>query len=287
MAKLDNFTGLTKTQEDLLKKYYCFGSLGLLNLNVVNDAFTFHTRVAQRSEQGTRASAWLQYKNDLLLLKAKKRNDKFSHYKLELTPTKVIENLKAIFECKLAAGEGKNDASVALEYSSEKFKEKITYLTHQNAVRLQLTAGKPEVGFGLDAKVKIEGFQVENVTPAFWWFKDGARLVVKHVGNDFKSFGSFEASFFQAISGDTNFGSKVVTNWNSKATTIEVGGDYKYDANTLVKAKINSVGNIGMALTKTLSDKLRVSVATEYKAQSLLAHSNDGYKFGLRFDFTH
>ncbi|OMJ66205.1 hypothetical protein SteCoe_37044 [Stentor coeruleus] len=287
MAKLENFTGLTKSQEDLLKKYYCFGSLGLLNFNVANNTFTFHTRIAERKEQVTRASAWLQYKNDLFLLKAKKRNDRFSHYKLELTPSKAIQNFKAIFECKLTGAESKNDASVAVEYNHEKFKEKITYFNNQNSLRFQITTGKPEYGFGLDAKLKLEDKEFENLTSAFWWAKSGARLVVKHVGKDYKSFGNFEASFFQAISPLANLASKVVTDWNTKATTVEVGGDYKYDDSTFVKGKINSNGNLALALTRTLNNKLRASIATEYKAQSLLAHSNEGYKFGIRFDFTH
>jgi hypothetical protein len=285
MAKLDNFSGLTRPQEDLLKKYYCFGSLALLNINLARENLTFHTRASERSGQHPRASAWLQYKTDLFLLKAKRRNDRLSHYKLELTPAKLVANLKAVFECKLEEGK-EVDSSVNLEYSHEKAKGKVSYLNASKTLRVQGTAGKPETGFGLDTKVSTESWNLTSHVEAFWFFKNSARLVLKHVGKDLKGLGSFEASYLHEVNANANLASKVVNDWQSRKTSIEVGGDFKYDEKTWVKGKVNSDGKIALALTRIVTNNLRTSVASELSAAGLLSNHSDSFKLGFRVDFT-
>ena len=285
MAKLDNFSGLTRPQEDVLKKYYCFGSLALLNINLARENITFHTRASERSGQHPRASAWLQYKTDLFLFKAKRRNDCLSHYKLELTPSKFIANFKAVLECKIEESK-EVDASVNFEYSHEKAKGKVSYLNASKTVRVQGTAGKPETGFGLDTKVSTESWSLTSHVEAFWFFKNSARLVLKHVGKNLNALGSFEASYLHAVSENANLASKVVNDWQSRKTSIEVGGDFKYDEKTWVKGKVNSDGNIALALTKIVTNNLRASVATELSAASLLSSHSDSFRLGFRVDLT-
>ena len=287
MAKLENFSGLTKKQEDLLKNHYCFGSVGLLNINVVNKNLTFHTRLSEKTKEHPLASAWIQLKNDLLLIKGKKRNDTSSHYKLEVTPAKLLTDFKAIFECKLLK-DGEADPSISAEYNHSQARGKLTYFTNPSSLKAQVTVGKPEFGAGLDVKLQLDTFKFSSYNTALWWFKDETRLVFKHIGKDVNrlAHGDFEVSYYQELSSTSHLGSKVITNWKSKATTIEVGGDYQYDANTLLKGKINSDGDIGLALSRKLSENLRASVATQLKSHSLLSHSGDSFKFGVRFDFS-
>ena len=286
MAKLETFSNLTRPQEDLLKKYYCFGSLALLNVNVANDKFTFHTRLSERHGEHPRASAWLQFKNDLFLVKGKKRNDRFSHYKLELTPAKLLQNLKAVFECKILPDGVSPDASLNVEYNIEKCKSKWTYFTNKNVLRVQNTFGRGDYGLGVEAKADLESLALTDHILAFWWFKDSSRLVAKHAGKSFDKLGEFEVSYLNHVNDSATLASKVTTKWASRTTALEVGGEYKYDENTWLKGKLNSEGKAALALTKTLTSTLRVSAATELTASSLLTQHADTYKFGVRFDFT-
>lgn len=288
MVKLENFSGLTKKQEDLLKKNYCFGSAGLLNINVVNSNMTFHSRVSEKPNESPRASAWLQFRNDLFLVKGKKRNDKFSYYKLEVTPTEFVKNFKAIFECKLKGSDGTKDPSISAEYNHEQARGKLTYYTDPSSLRAQVTFGKPEFGAGLDTKFQLDSKTFTSYNAAVWWVKKGSKLVLKHIGTNSETFalGNFEVSYFQKLNKDTHLGSKVVANCESKEMTLEVGGDYKYDANTIMKGKINSVGNIGLAFSRAINERLRATIATEVNSQSLISHSCDGYRLGVRFDFS-
>jgi hypothetical protein len=286
MAKLETFSNLTRPQEDLLKKYYCFGSLALLNVNIVNDKFTFHTRLSERHSEHPRASAWLQFKNDLVSVKAKKRNDRFSHYRLEVTPSKLSQYLKAMFECKLLPEGGSTDASLNVEYNHERCKTKWSYLTAKNLVRLQANLGRGDYGLGLEAKLDLDSLAISEHVLAFWWFKGNSRLVTKHLGKAFDQVGDFEVSYLHGVSETATLASKVVTRWASRSTSLEVGGEYKYDGNTLLKGKVNSDGRLALALSKSVTPTLRVSAASELSASSLLTNHADTYKFGLRFDFT-
>lgn len=285
MAKLDNFSGLTRPQEDLLKKHYCFGSLALLNLNLSKDNFTFHTRISEKAGAHPRASAWLQFKNDFLLIKGKRRNDQFAHYKLELTPSKLIQNVKAVFECNLKGGND-CDGTVTFEYNHDQFRGKASLLTASQLVRLQGTFGKSHLGFGFDNKFSIENVNVTNHVQAFWYFKNNSRLVVKHIGKDLKNFGEFTASYLHAVNSKANIGSFVTADWASRETYIEVGGDYQYDDKTWLKGKVNSEGRIGLALTRLVADNLRVSVATDLSAASLQSNHADEFNLGFRVDFS-
>lgn len=287
MAKLETFSNLTRPQEDLLKKYYCFGSLALVNVNIVNDKFTFHTRLSERHAEHPRASAWLQFKNDLFLVKGKKRNDRFSHYKLEVTPAKLSKDLKAVLECKLVPDGSAPDASLNVEYNKERCKSKWTYFTAKHLLRMQNTFGRGDYGLGLEAKADLESLALTDHTVAFWWFKDSSRLVAKHIGKSFETLGDFEVSYLHRVNDSATLASKVTTKWASRSTALEVGGEYKYDESTWLKGKLNSDGKAALALTKTLTSTLRVSAATELAASSLLTQHADTYKFGLRFDFTH
>ena len=110
---------------------------------------------------------------------------------------------------------------------------------------------------------------------------------MKHVGTDQEkiSIGNLEVSYYQKVDDSTNVGSKIVTSLVGKDTKIEVGGDYQLDKDSLVKAKVDSDGNIGLAYSRVVSEELRASVAAEIKAQSLLSQGCDNTKFGVRFDY--
>ena len=287
MVKLENFKDLTIKQENLLKKNYSFGSVGLLNLNIKNNDLTFHSRISEKADKGPLASASLEYKNDFISLKGKKRNDTFSYYKLEVTPNKVIKDFKAVLDCKILKSDSFVDSSVAVEYKHEKFLGKLAYLTQTNVVNAQVTIGKPEYGVGFDGKLDVGTKQLAGLTTALWWFKKNSRLVFKHIGTNAELFalGNFELSYYQKISPLAHIGSKVSTNWKSKVTEIEVGGDYKFDRNTLIKGKINSEGNIGLSFARSLSSQLKATIATEINTDNLVRHSSKGYKLGVRFDF--
>jgi Eukaryotic porin len=286
MAKLESFRGLTEKQENLLKKSYSYGSAGLFSLKINNGDFTYRTRFSERVDHPSLASAWIEYKNNLFSLKGKKANNGDSYYNVTVTPANLLKDLKLVFDCRLNKLEEKVDPSVAVEYKQPQVIGKLSYYTLQNVAQAQITLGKPELGLGFNFKFDVGSRSLKEHNTAVWWFKDASRVVFKYIGKkELLVPERFELSYYQEISSLANLGSKVTTNWSTKATEIEVGGDYKYDESTLLKAKINSFGSIGLALSRTLNPSLKATIATEVNAQSLISHNIKDYKLGVRLDF--
>ena len=285
MAKLHSYSSLTKNQENLLHKKYCFGSQSLLNLNISKDDFTFHSRIAQKADQTILGSTWAGISSDYFSLKHKRSTDKYSRYKLEITPKQFVQDLKVICDCKLWGGsEPRKDPSVGVEYAHEKATGRVAYHTASSVLAVRLTAGRPEYGVGLKAKADVANVSLTALTAALWWIKGNSSLVVRHTGKGFQ-LGSLELSYYQELNPSTRLASRVNTDLKSAATHIEVGGDYKLDESTVAKAKINSGGNIGLAFSRELSKNLTATLATEIKTHSIVEHSDSDYKFGFRFDF--
>mmetsp|Transcript_6258 Transcript_6258/g.9285 ORF Transcript_6258/g.9285 Transcript_6258/m.9285 type:complete len:295 (+) Transcript_6258:1391-2275(+) len=294
MVKLESFSGLTQKQEDLLSKYYCFGSLAILTIHTTEDKLTFHSRSALRrpeTAQPMLSSAWLQYTQGQALIKAKRRTDGLSHYTLEWTPKDLIPNLKAKAECKVTYPHSKTEAepSATIEYTHKNAKAKVTLADNPTSVKASVTAGAPELGVGVDAKYdfKLGRFSAYNF--AMWWNKNSSRLVLKHLGSNKSqySIGDIQLSYYQRLSSRTTIGTLVSKNWGTRKVSMEVGGEYDYDAKTLLKGKFDSEGKVGLALQRELSPNLKFTVASEVDTKQITASALNEYKLGFRFDFNH
>lgn len=285
MAYIPNFHSLTKDQENLLNKNYCFATQGLLNVNISKGDFKFHSRIWQRKGQDLTASTWASISTDYASLKHKRSTEKFSQYKLEITPIQYIEGLKLTCDCKLWGGSGEHkDPSVSLEYQHKQASGKVAYHTETSDVILQVTTGKVECGVGAEVKCNVARTALEEFTTAVWWNKLDSSLVLKHATKAFE-LGSVNISYYQELNSNTRMGSNVNTNLKSASTEIEVGGDYQMDEDTLMKAKVNSTGTVGLAFVRQLTKSLKGTFASEINTKSLVSHSDSEYKLGFRFDF--
>lgn len=59
---LDSFSSLTKPQENILSKKYCFGSLTLLSLRSIGGPIVFQAKAAQQTNASLSASTSLSVK---------------------------------------------------------------------------------------------------------------------------------------------------------------------------------------------------------------------------------
>ena len=285
MANIESYHDLTKKQEDLLSKNYSFGTSALLNLNLSADNFTFHSKIGENKNEGNLASTWVEFANSLFSFKHKRTTAKYSQYKVEVTPKDVVKDLKVTFDCKLWGGSDKRlDPSIALDYHKSTATGRLAYHTESSIIAASVTGGKQEVGAGVDLKYNLKQHELVSVIPAVWWINEQSRLVVKYATDSFK-LGTAHVSYYQKVNPTTTLASKIASNLKSGETEIEVGGEYNFDPSSLIKAKVNSFGNLALAFTRTLSKNFQATVATEINTQSLVSHADSNYKLGFRFDF--
>ncbi|CAG9324835.1 unnamed protein product [Blepharisma stoltei] len=294
MVKLENYSGLTKKQEDLLKKHYCYGSFALLNINLSQSDFVFHTRAAAKHPNTLvpiLASSWLQMRNNSLSLKSKLRTDGLTHFIFEMSPKSIIENTKLKAEWKVSQVKGVQNAepSATLEYSHPSAKAKLTFVENPLQLKGNLTIGKPQYGVGLDGKFDLTSQKLSGYNFALWFFRKHSKVVLKHVGTnaDELALGNVELSYYQKLSPLAHFGSKVTTKLAGGETSIEFGGDYKYDENTLLKGKLNTDGKLGLAMSRQLNKAMTFTVGSEIDTKEVAANRFHDYKLGFRLDFYH
>lgn len=287
MVKLENFAGLTRKQEDLLKKSYSYGSLALLNANFQQGDFTFHTRAAHGKNGSTDpvVSAWIQIKDGLASWKAKKRTDGLHHYVLEWTPKSIVDNVKVKAECKTE--NHRTEPNVSVEYTHAHAKAKLAFLGNPFVVKGSVTTGKGDYGLGLDGKYNTQTQQLQAYNIAAWFFRKHSKLVVKHAGSGAESFenGNLEVSYYHKLSPKVHVASRVVNNLKANTTGFEIGGDYKYDDSTVLKAKIGSTGVVGLALIRQLNQNVKLTLASGVDSKAISANDLHDFKFGLRLDY--
>jgi len=146
-----------------------------------------------------------------------------------------------------------------------------------------VTAGKPEYGIGLDLKYDTVS-QKASTYAALWWFRKHSRLVLKHATEELE-IKSLEVSYYHKINAFSHVGLRAVCDHKANTTSMEVGGDYLWDKNTLLKAKIDTCGNVGLAVARKLNENLKLTFATGVDSKAVTACALHDYKFGFRLDF--
>jgi hypothetical protein len=294
MVRLEGYSSLSKKQEDLLKLGFSYDRQALVTVTSDAPDLRFKARAAHLKPSATTpvlASTSVHFKKDLLTFTAKRRSDSLSHFIFEYTPKDLIPNLKFKSEARIthSASGDRVEPSATVDYSHTLGKAKLTVSDNPGVAKASVTFGKPEYGVGLDGKFEFGLGRFTGYNVAGWWFRKHAKLVVKHVGTDKSNYavGDCVMSYYQKLTPLTHLASLVKVNWPTKNTYIEVGGDYKYDDKTLLKAKTNSDGKVGLAFIHKLSSNLKVTLATEVDSKKVTSASVTDYAFGFRLDFNH
>ena len=80
--------------------------------------------------------------------------------------------------------------------------------------------------------------------------------------------------------------SLITTRWSDKSTSIQIGADYQFDEDTLLKGKIDSCGKIGIALWPRLSEKVDITLGSSVDTKEANTNKVNDYSFGFTINFT-
>jgi len=181
----------------------------------------------------------------------------------------------------------RTEPNVSVEYNHANAKAKLSFLGNPFILKGSLTAGVPEYGVGLDGKYNTVTKKFSAYNLAAWWFRKHSRLVAKHVSTSSNAIelGNLEVSYYHKISPKIHIGTRVVNNTKENTTGFEIGGDYKYDENTVLKGKIGTCGGVGMALTRQLNSNLKLTLATGLDSKAITTNNLKYLKFRFKLDY--
>ena len=278
MVKLQGYENLTKKQEDLLYKNYCFGSSGLCRVLVSRDNLSFWQKIYKTDEE-YQGSLGLAYKNDDFSLKLKRTSQNNSHCNLAV----VLPRLKRA--AKLACDYKSNDSSISLEYFDKpSIIGRLSYFLDSKIGKVSLNGVKDNVGGGFELNLCLSENPLKRLAVSLWLNRPSCRLILTHETYGLE-LGNFICHYYQKISENLRIASKIVSNLKSSTNELELGCEYKIDKDLIFKGKLKSSETMAFSLSKTFNEHIKATIATEFTKQSFISNSENRYKFGFRFDF--
>ena len=153
MAKLESYNNLTKNQEDLVKKGFCFGQLFSVSAyckNSQNLSFksSFKQLLDSDHQLCSSSSVYFQYKSSDISAKQDFQTNKIYKTTLETTPI-AYPAFKGKLEFEINKLLGTTKKIVSGEYTNNKVKGKLTF-TDEKTIKLNAVTGRNKLGGGFD-----------------------------------------------------------------------------------------------------------------------------------------
>lgn len=286
MAKLESFGNLAKSQEDLIKKDFCFSQLFALSFygktsQMVNFKGSFKQLLDNDHRYYNESSAYFNYKSPQISLKQEFQTAKVYKTTLEVLPESQ-KQLKGKLEIEENREEGLSKKSISVEYTQEKVKGKIA-ITNDKLIKVTAVGLFKAFGAGLDLGLDIEAKRICNYNAALFISTDDYKLILKHTSMNKKAFtlGSITGSLFYRVSQIINVAGVLTYNTN-KQIDIKSAIQYSIDKTKVFKARVDNEGVIGISMRNQISPLVTLVTGTQF---SLFDFPTPHLQFGFRLKF--
>lgn len=288
MARLESFTNLSRKQEDLLNKGYCYGTLGLAVFSHRTADLLFKTRIGKRFGGAVVSNMSGSFKHGDLTFTPKQKTDGSHLVSFEYNPdkdNKLKGELKLVTDAKGAVVS--NEPTISVEHSQDNLKVKVA-VTKGPVAKLNGTFGRTDIGFGVETKLALNALALPKLNLASWYNLSKTNMLFKLDGLDIveRTVEKISASLLLNVNPTVRFGSLVTFDEKTKTVSAEFGGDYQLTEKTLVKGKVDNVGTIGVAVHQQLNEHVKLSIASQVASAKVVGNALSDFKFGFRFDFT-
>ena len=278
---LESYSSLTKPQEHLLAKKYCFGSLAFLSLHSLGGPIAFKAKAAQQADSSVVSSISLSVKSASLTCKPKLSNSGSQSFSLQYPASSAL-TIRALA---LRSPDGVSSGQVTALIKHKHATAEIT-VSHPQAVKVAAVVGKRKYGLGVEAEYDAAAGRVVTYNFLEYFKGKGCRVVLQHVSTDALHYkpGDFLLSYYTRASKTTHIAAKAMMNWERKDVSIEFGADYKHSDSVTLRGKIDSQGRLAAGMTKSFGEGVEVSVGTEVDSRRAAHTGVSDYRFGARVD---
>lgn len=291
MALLESFTNVTKLSDDLLKKNFCLGQNLAVSLYASKDNFNFKTSFKQASDPNTTStSTYFQYKGQNLSIKqefsgsnTESSNKLEPLSKLKTTAEYTSESkpyLKGKLELDSGAGYQKNTLSAEVTKVNYRYK---VGLSDDAVFKLSGVYGKSEIGAGLELTYDLGPVRLTQYNAAFWFNKNNWRGVLKHESSNPREYelGNLVGSLYLRSIYKCSVGVRGLVNLSNATRSLSLAAENRLDQNNLIKARLNSEGNLALALRSRVSKLVQLTAAMEFKPLDKQSEVNYGLRIKL------
>lgn len=289
MVNLESYSNLTKLQEDLLKKGFCFDNIFSFSLYSKNQHGLNHKASYKQKPSATPvpdmyAYTSFEYKNKGFSIKEELETTQNYKTTFEYVPESRPEfKGKLEMVCNTLKDERNNSASV--EYSHERVKSKFT-LTDTPVFKASAVTGIDNFGAGVDLGLNLSSLRFTDYNAALWWFTDDHRFVLKHASTNKEAYelGNIIGSLYYNLSQETKLGAALTYKSKAQEGNVNVGFglSHQLDSCKLLKLRMDSEGMLGVNLRSKLSDYVTIVTASQFNVKSLSQSNYPGMEFGFK-----
>jgi hypothetical protein len=287
MVRLESYSSLTRKQEDLFKKNYCYTSFALATFSHQTSDLLFKTRVAKQFKGPVKFNLSGAFKHGDFTFTPKQKTDGSQLLAFDFTPdrdNKLRGELKLVTE---AGAVKSQEPTLSVEHSRDNARVKLA-LTSDLSAKFTGTFGQTDLGFGVETKVPLNAVAAPVLNVAGWYNHSRTNSVFKAEGLDLatRTVSKLSASTYLDISPSVKAGSLITFDLKEKAVSTTFGAEYQLSDKTLLKGKLDNAGTVGVALQQSLSSHVKLGVASQVETAKVVSGSNSDFKFGFRLDFT-
>jgi hypothetical protein len=95
-----------------------------------------------------------------------------------------------------------------------------------------------------------------------------------------------QIGYYRKINENAELAGEIQTNWKNKTTTLEFGGLYRPFEDGVFRAKLSSMGFLGLAFSYQFFQSLRLTAATNVDTKRVGAAGVTDYQIGFKAEFT-
>ncbi|CAG9334200.1 unnamed protein product [Blepharisma stoltei] len=286
MAKLESYSNLTKLQEDLLKKGYCFGQLAALAVYTKHES-GLNTKTSLKQVKSTTdvpnitGTTYFKFTDPRFALKQEFQTSLLYKTILEFTPEK-FKNVKGKIEVEANRATGACKQTASVECSSDKTKSKVA-IGSDHLFKTSIVRSFGSFGAGIDFAFDLNTWRFGTYNAAAYYFADKYRAVLKHISTDNKAytFGNLVGSFYFVQTAQTKFGAAATVS-SAGLSDLTVGFQHALSDNKTLKGRISKNGTVGWNLRAKVNQYVSVTTANQFNLKSFCSSENPNWQLGLR-----
>ncbi|OMJ75217.1 hypothetical protein SteCoe_25695 [Stentor coeruleus] len=287
MAKLEWYNDLTKFQEDLVKKGFCFGQAFAIttyckapSLNLLYKA-SFKQLLDSEHSSYTASSTSFTYNSSPYSYTQTLSTDKSFKNSFSYTP-EWNKSLKFLADLNHSKLQNTSTFKLSCEYTSKYIKSHLS-LENLKSVNIQATSQYKQCGLGVDLTINSEHKRLSKYDMGFWWFRDDYRLVIKHLSNSPKQykFGHILGSLYYKVSKDFDLAGQVVYEKLNGGCQSSVAGRLRVDDGKELKGRLDDTGMLGISLRNKVGDMVTLITAGQANILDSQLHFQVGFRIKI------
>ncbi|CAG9313048.1 unnamed protein product [Blepharisma stoltei] len=286
MAKLESFDRITKLQEDLLEKGYCFNQIAAISLYAkAADDLKTKSSIRQIPSDNhipiTIGSVYFSYSIPQFLFKQEIFTSKFFKSFVEYTNPKY-PNSTLQFELDHNADSHSQKKSISIEQITEKHRTKFS-ITDYPSLNISTVAKHKNFGCGLELALGLRSLRFITYNAALFWSNDRHRIGIKHISTDKKeySLGNLVCSMYYDFKKDLKLGSSFIYT-SEKTVEVKFGCQYRFSPDLIIKTRGDSEGALGIVLRNRINEYLTVVSASQFNVKSLSQNRSPKMDFSFK-----